>query len=206
MGGNGMKERFILFSTAMVRAILHGRKKQTRRVIKPQPDADGFIKSASTGHPQEWKFTKKVFNGVCNATTDWIKCPYGQPGDLLWVRETWGRYERVDGNILYLYRADAGDDPREYHVAGGWKPSIHMPKRAARIFLEITDVRVERVQDISEEDVLNEGFRMDSTEIIKFGYKGAFRYLWNSINAKRGYSWESDPWVWVIGFRRWEVE
>jgi len=215
----------IIFNTEMVRAILNGRKTQTRRVIKPQPDADGFIKSASTEHPQEWKFTKKVFNGVCNAKTDWIKCPYRQPGDVLWVREThafiWPGEDPVPLEECNIeYKADTGsaypgrwpaEEARGNPEAPKWCPSIHMPRWAARLFLKITDVRVERVQDISLADVLAEGTEIGAIpwedcrgnvypEQDEYATLENFIVLWDSINSKRGYPWESNPWCWVIEF------
>jgi uncharacterized protein YhfF len=179
-----MKERPILFSGEMVRAILDGRKTQTRRVIKPQPESvrkSVFFESGiETNHGYE------------------IKSPYGQPGDPLWVREAF----IYDTNGIY-YRAD-----NDFHCAkelGGWRPSIHMPRKASRITLEITDIRVEQVQDISEEDAQQEGARrMNAGDFGMETWRSAFRNLWGSINTKRGYSWDSNPWVWVIGFKRME--
>lgn len=140
-----MKERPILFSGEMVRAILEGRKTQTRRVIKPQPDSarnSVFVKSGfETKHGYE------------------IKCPYGQPGDRLWVRETWGLWDTdpKDGpeRAKIFYRAT--DENRRDLRYQRWRPSIHMPRWASRINLEITNIRIERVQDITEEDAKAEG-------------------------------------------------
>lgn len=196
----------IIFSTEMVRAILDGRKTQTRRVIKPQPDKYGYWKHKA-GH-----MVHKQDLNLC--------CPYGQPGDTLWVRETWvrcangcpndGRPVGPDGWSC-LYRATE-PEAMEYPISSKttrWHPSIHMPKWAARLFLEITDIRVERVHDISEEDAVDEGIEVDENnhvvrgdDINWGGAVTAFAELWDSINAKRGYSWDSNPWVWVVIFRR----
>jgi len=198
-----MVEKPIIFSTDMVRATLDDRKKHTRRVVKETPSVyNPPNPSLKTFYNTEGKL---------------IKPPY-QAGDLLWVREAWQIYDTVpDGyygglelgyplekipkqklrNVCLIYKADGLDD-------GPWRPAIHMPRWAARIFLEVQDVRVERLQDITEEDVLSEGFRMDSKAIFSKGYKGAFKELWNSLYAKRGYPWYSNPWVWVIEFERVE--
>ena len=217
-----MNERPILFSMEMVQAILDERKTQTRRVIKPQPEyelnrGDRFY--TTEGIPM-YEFT----------------CPYGKPGDLLYVRETWARgckeadpYCHCDTDELqkenhyYVYKADtpdakypldwddalAEDWVKDADFVPRWKPSIHMPKSASRIWLRVKDVRVERVQDITESDAKNEGVRVDklsppqiifNTTHAKFRYRYAFQDLWDSINKKRGFGWESNPWVWVVSF------
>jgi hypothetical protein len=195
----------IIFSTDMVRAILDGRKTQTRRVIKPQPTDCGLVwRTACGGDFAAWEDDGVTLDEGCQR-----KCPYGQPGDLLWVRETWAKNEvypirdREAGD--YIYKADLAKDGRTKYAAT-WKPSIHMPKWAARLFLEITDIRVERVQDISEEDAEKEGAEEMFVNPLNLGDKRksfifGFTCLWDSINAKRGYSWDNNPWVWVIGFR-----
>ena len=189
-----MKERPILFSGPMVRAILEGRKTQTRRVIKPQPTSDHGL----------------VFEGIApgkfGAVSDGeITCPYGTIGDRLWVKETHHVRDAgyVDGTGRdIVYKADDEDFPY------GWTPSIHMPRWASRINLEITGIRVERLQDISEEDAKAEGvgvhggWNADETE-YGVNARGPFSRLWDSINAKR-HPWASNPWVWVIEFRRAE--
>lgn len=182
------RELQILFNTEMVRAILDGRKTVTRRLVKPQ-------------------------------TTDRITCgqkkvaaPY-QPGDILYVRETWS--ELSSG---YEYKAD-GENIDHLGNVIKWHPSIHMPKEAARIFLKVKDVRVERLQDITEEQAEKEGFQAGSYE-----FKGAvwgqedteewtaveeFRELWNSTIKKSDldrYGWNANPWVWVIEFERIKTE
>jgi hypothetical protein len=185
-----MKLRPILFSTAMVQAILEGRKTQTRRVVKPQP-RNG---------------TEERFYNEEQPT---YLCPYGQPGDILWVLESWTPIVNAgqDGFNLYGYKTDA-------LVGVKWKPSIYMPFAAARIFLRIKAVRVERLQDITEEDAIYEGigrFTKDNT-IYKYGIDGlpwvimerkpslAFARLWQSINGPE--SWAANPWVWVLEFQR----
>lgn len=198
-----MRELPILFNGEMVRAILDGRKTQTRRVIKPQPNGtsctDLLIKEA-------WA------NGFVD-----VKCPYGQTGDLLWVRETWremGTAQMNDGSI------PPSDGPwsDNQHVVyasneswnGPFRPSIHMPRWASRITLEVTGVRVERVQEIIEADAVAEGCKSadfaTGRECILDATMGSYRLhfqsLWNSINVERGFGWDVNPWVWVIKFRR----
>lgn len=182
-----MKERPILFSGEMVRAILDGRKTQTRRVVKQRGDCSGSVE----------------------------QCPYGQPGERLWVRETWATEGTDETSTLPLqFKADRSDWPK----CSKWRPSIHMPRWASRITLEIESVRVERLQKITEEDAKAEGTRDDAlvhyyceegTDDDPIGnhrcnWRYAFSRLWESINAKRGFGWDANPWVWVITFRRVE--
>ena len=191
-----MKERPILFSTENVKAILDDRKTQTRRVIKPQPPVSvNILPNALKG---EWWWYEH------QGRRPQIKCPYGQVGDRLWVRETiycdWGgewRYKAGDAPVK------GGDfDKGEYFDGDDMspRPSIFMPRWASRITLEITDTRVERLQEITEEDVLEEGSIKGLP--VATGYANNFKWLWNSLNAKRGYGWDFNPWVWVISFRR----
>lgn len=174
-----VKERPIIFYGPMVRAILEGRKTQTRRITRFS--SSGRIEL----HGRQWHISDP------NAIR---ACPYGQPGDRLWVRETWCRTAAG----YTQYRAD---DKREqpYWTLLKWKPSIHMPRLASRITLEITDVRVERLQDITHRDALSEGVEYDVSK-QDGSPLSRFENLWNSINAKRGYSWESNPFVWVLSF------
>ena len=200
-----MKERPILFSAPMVRAILAGQKTQTRRVVKPQPDP-GCVGHFGLGNP----FVRTAERNV--------GCPYGQPGDRLWVRETWREFidsECVDGvrhelGRDVLYRAD-GDSSKF-----AWRPSIFMPRWASRIVLEVVSVRVERLNDISETDCWAEG----AEEVIhlfdgpsqaemanRLGLcledaKPLYALLWESINGAG--SWDKNPWVWVVEFKRIE--
>ena len=203
------RTRPILFSGPMVRAILDGRKSQTRRVMKPQPEYhEGTIGAEYFG----WRHCGDGGKVYINTTPP--ACPYGQPGELLWIRETFAkRYADAerDPSDGIMYRADGGCiiEPR-------WTPGIHMPRWASRLTLRITDVRVQRVQEITPEDAISEGTRCwvcngrvdgsSEEDCTCFHTKGAavpsFEVLWDSINAKRGYSWESNPWVWAISFER----
>ena len=193
MDGEKMKERPILFKAEMVQAILGGRKTQTRRVVKLSlPD------------------------GVQAHQVRLDRCPYGIPGDWLWVRETW--VEGPGDGTPYLYRADADTDGTVPYLSGGaggfgggvsnanisrWKPSIHMPRWASRITLEVTNVRVERLQRISEDDAMAEGIYPITDSLSNCnGARYYFQSLWDSINAKLGHSWESNPFVWVVEFKR----
>ncbi len=198
----------ILFKTEMVKAILDGRKTQTRRIIKPQPEKD----------PDGTKYNKSGYwcaiPGVGAMTpVHYLKslCPYGKVGDTLYVRETWARAseQRVRPPRAIVYRADwakmfydAGRNWAlcEYDIK--WRSSIHMPKACARLFLEITDIRVERVRDISVEDCLCEGTGYENGEFYDNGYIDAFKTLWDSINKKRGFGWEVNPFVWVVEFKQ----
>ena len=190
----------ILFSGAMVRAILDGRKTQTRRIMKPQPieDPQGYL---------TWKDRRNLEAGAFVADAGWwLDCPYGQPGDRLWVRETWK--QQPDGTIEY--RADRDWLQR-------WSAPLYMPRAASRITLELTSVRVERLQDISEADAQAEGVdllpctyvgRCNSNSCPRHGrldrYRLAYAALWNTINGKT-YPWDGNPWVWVLSFKRVEV-
>lgn len=205
------KTKPILFSTTMVKAILEGRKTQTRRVIKPQPGKDTNV-SFMPNPPLDWcgkwfpyKWETEEGESISK------RCPYGNIGDILWVRETW-QYTDSSINIQpgYVYRAT--DPDWESMEVWKWKPSIFMPKSAARIFLKITDVKVERLQNISEEDAIKEGVKIDSEgyecwDYLKNFYGGfcfspeqSFESLWQKINGTE--SWKSNPFVWVIEFKR----
>ena len=204
-----MTEHPILFNSEMVRAILDGRKTQTRRVIKPQPIpatvhplCTANISYLGEGHYSILWDTPKGDGGLYRDRDSHspFLCPYGIPGDRLWVRETW------NGNrdIGIAYKAT---DP----LMNGcpWRPSIHMPRWASRITLEVTNVQVERVQDISEEDAKAEGVcihnfsecQRENNLAFWELYRHGFRSLWDSINGKRGYGWDSNPWVWVVKFK-----
>lgn len=188
-----MKDRQILFSGPMVRALLAGTKTQTRRVAKPQPVYDGRFAGG-------WKLKgKKGHEAAACSPLIAELCPHGQPGDLLWVRESFAHIYRDNSfperrsfeDVAYM--ADGhGIDIGAY---GSWKPSIHMPRWASRITLEITSVRVERLQDISEADARAEGASQHPD-----GPWHAYRSLWTLINGAD--SWEANPWVWVIEFKR----
>lgn len=195
-----MKERPILFNADMVRAILDGRKTQTRRVVKADFDIIGECDDGSL-----WPWREDCENGG----DIWYPCPYGQPGDRLWVRETWA----MSGHQRVEYRA-APADGSDFRCVDRWRPSIHMPRWASRITLEITAVRVERLQDISEEDAKAEGVWKYGdedcwkiyTKTTSFGTscpRRSFESLWQSINGPD--SWNANPWVWVIEFKRVEA-
>ena len=179
----------IIFSTPMVRAILDGRKTQTRRVIK--------INGCPITSPKEsLELTKEglIYHSFCSMSGYYkLLC---QPGDILWVRETWSK----DENGEYVYRANYGttEDDSFPPSMFKWRPSIHMPREAARIFLRATNVRVERVQDITAHDAIREGMESE----IPFDTVDEFKELWNNLNAKRGYGWDTNPWVWVYEFEK----
>jgi hypothetical protein len=188
-----MKERPITFSGEMVRAILDGRKTQTRRVIKPQPE---HVWGFGVRHDDPEYFSAHVRYSGGHQPDPWIHCPYGKPGDRLWVRETFAySFQGLD----CIYKAD------DYHgifaFEGPWKPSIFMPCWASRITLEITGVRVERLVDITDSDCYAEGITSLQNDILGEPYY-SYKELWDSINAKRGYLFASNPWVWVIEFKR----
>ncbi|HCC5915891.1 hypothetical protein [Klebsiella pneumoniae] len=233
-----MKERGMIFNGEMVRALLDGRKTQTRRIMKAQPsedftpmnmaleadykarwytpgivDKDGYLQPAG----------KEVF-GVANENEGY-SCPFGAVGDRIWVRETWDRYNIDQDSHDMAYRATI---PEDWPESGRWRPSIHMPRWASRITLEITDVRVERLNAISEQDAQSEGVHTevwDQTvvarnyaaidEFFQFWsedmphyvemnqlYRSSFRSLWESIYGAE--NWQANPWVWVIEFKRVE--
>lgn len=176
-----MKQKPILFSTAMVQAILNGSKTQTRRMVKMYKSDEHPLRQNS-----EWFIENKT-------------CPYGKVGELLWVRETFGFDDAI---CHYFYKANY-DESDINHLKGSWKPSIHMPKVACRIWLQITNIRVERLQKITEQDAQNEGATHDRA--IGYGQIGGshregFINLWQSINGEQ--SWQQNPWVWVIEFKR----
>lgn len=190
-----MKEHPIIFSLDSVIAILNNKKSQTRRVIKPQPETEII---------GPLFYTPEVIdkNGLIDAGTpifgihdyyDYgVKFPYGAIGDSLWVRETFAVqsdiWERTHDLQQIYYPANSPGEQFEGYV---FKPAIFMPRWASRITLDVINVRVERVQDISAEDVMAEGV----CQTI------AYSHLWNSLNAKRGYGWDVNPWVWVIDFK-----
>jgi len=212
-----VKERPILFSGPMVRAILAGTKTQTRRIVKPQPQLAGGSFYADG-------------------------CPYGASGGRLWVRETWRSWERtcredddrgeehtcsahcrqtyvayeatprvgyrpVPDRARITYLDESTPLERDPHLLGPWKPSIHMPRAFSRIVLEVTSIRAERLQNITEIGAENEGLTEIAWGVYTNGHEDtrdpikAFRWLWDEINGDRA-SWASNPWVWVVGFRR----
>lgn len=198
-----MKERPILFSAPMVRAILEGRKTQTRRVMKPQPFWGERQGLQSAG----WCFSSPkvaLLSWPGDKLTEALKshCPYGQRGDRLWVRETFlvDDNRRIPKtatrkNFEVDYKATSEDSPH-----WRWRPSIHMPRWASRITLEITGIRVERLQDISEADAHAEGVTIRSVTHYDGQAKDYFFALWEKINGLE--SWAANPWVWVIEFKK----
>ena len=201
-----MKERPILFSAPMVRSLLDGTKTQTRRIAKKpvrHPDLGNLYAPGALVLERE---PQHVIDRAC---------PYGQPGDRLWVRENFYREfdrrpEDQEERIEWVesgYLAYRASDDQPYGSGGylPWRPSIHMPRWASRITLEVTGVRVERLQDISEVDALAEGIQ----ELIDAGVdhdgtpRDTYRVLWESINGPG--AWDANPWVWVIEFRRIEA-
>lgn len=201
-----MKERPILFSGEMVKAILEDKKTQTRRVIKPQPVQDPDRSWRIEMHPRSGYNSERTMRYHLPN-----RCPYGESGDRLWVRETWAGDEFTG----YAYKATEPDAlPFGEEVTfTKWRPAIHMPRSASRITLEVVNVRVERVQQILPGEAIAEGIK----QTVKDAYFGWFDYtgngqnlsplmsfqsLWDSINEKRGYGWDVNPWVWVIEFKK----
>jgi len=190
-----------------VRAIREGRKTQSRQIVKPQPTL--FTPSPSTGcGPFYQQKGREFFMDGASAA---MNCPYGQPGDRLWVRETWSSdFAKHYPHDCVWYAAD--DDRKkditvrngvrgifspenQEHVPFRWRPSIHMPRWASRITLEIVSVRAERLQDISEADALAEGI----THITMNAPRIEYRWLWGNIKGSN--SWDANPWVWVPEFK-----
>jgi hypothetical protein len=205
-------EKPILFSTPMVREIIYGHKTQTRRVIKPQPTGELFRHLNRPGEP--WGDTaEKTGLALCGTQ---IFAPYME-GDILWVRETWTDTCRMITNALdgkkIHYCADCKDDTTGMFKRCKLKkrPSTHMPREAARLFLRVTDVRAERLQDISEEDAEKEGVTRQSCGSNKtpcgyeVNYRNGFMYFWDETCNKNGTSWEDNPWVFCYSFEPVEV-
>lgn len=235
-----MKEHPILFNTEMVKALLDGRKTQTRRVIKPQPDtSDMKTYTALTGRTYDDRCATanhidgKWYLCIPGMSLEVGRCPYGQVGDRLWVREMWGVGTRpcpVDGwydgieykadefyideiEDLPLYKVEVPEDICLDDYSGKWRPSIHMFRWASRINLEITDIRIERVQDITQEDAKAEGMTNDDDPHWRPSYsdpdsggnpsyKNTFCCVWNSIYE----NWSVNPWVWVVEFKIVEAD
>ncbi len=237
-----MKEYPILFNGEMVQAILAGQKTQTRRVIEPQPKVNSLCLS-----PIDCQLVGITKDGTPagnrRSVGAWLTCPYGIPGDKLWVRETW-RLASINANIPYaqfwtvqfadfrclphpqpdrdlflpLAKKDVFAEGLVGDKFGKWRPSIHMYKWMSRITLEVTNIRAERLNDISDNDAVAEGIKdlcHCGDYIDDHGFSSGhnpvsmpgwaidnFSELWDSINGKSSYSWESNPWVWVIEFKR----
>lgn len=220
-----MKERPILFSGEMVRALLAGRKTQTRRIGKCQKDDATELGVEYVGHATKGKVAVATYRAFPNGgTARWglCECSYGKPGDRLWVRETWGVVNSLDNkaprelpkDIPIITRADSCH-PDESSMM--WRPSIFMPRWASRITLEVVGVRAERLQEISEADASAEGvafedagdsrlYRDYSTSELVFHLTPvkSYKTLWESIHGKS--SWALNPWVWVIEFKRLDLK
>jgi len=223
-----MREYPILFSAPMVRALLDGRKTQTRRLVKPQP-MDGWLPEVGPYCPTMVDKDGECYPGdeIFGASdeNEGRKSPFGRPGDRLWVRETWDFRSWATpptnpNDIRIAYGADGEqkmlEAPASWHPTvynyERWRPSIHMPRWASRLTLEITDVRVQRLQGLTESDALAEGIIPDeigkvaslTLERIK-GEKWPgpvlqFAYLWGQIYGEE--SWDENPWVWAVSFKR----
>lgn len=202
-----MKTRPILFSTPMVQALLGGSKTMTRRIVKPHPHQ-------RVNEIIEYQGEFLIYEKQKYGQEESIICPYGQPGDLLWVREGFRCNGWATDVATILYKANERDSYTEmceqYSVEGKkrlnitqtWKPSIHMPRWANRITLEITDIRVERLNDISEVDAKKEGAASVTAlinDVPTESYDEGFARLWESINGEG--SWDQNPWVWVVKFK-----
>jgi hypothetical protein len=218
-----MKERPIIFSGPMARAILDGRKTQTRRVVKPQPPSIEAVK-AKSGSDYGWYREPKnghlPFRPVgpvwavrdldANVVSKGLTCPYGVVGDQLWCRETWTPdHAAFYPNFPVVYKADSAydyerengkvySDEQKAWYPYRWRSPFHMPRRLSRITLEITGVRVERLQAISEADAMAEGMDAKPEPDLSLN-RGRFALLWESINGPG--SWDANPWVWVIEFK-----
>ncbi len=200
-----MTMRPILFKTPMVLAIEDGSKTQTRRVIK-------IDKSYIWENVKTSLVDNHFIVGSGMQDFEQVKCPYGEVGDILWVREKWldASIGKKDGRTIIYFASESG---QLYDQQGAkWKPSIFMPKSACRIFLKITDIRSERLQEISVEDAKSEGLYEVGYKGVSFAYAkgegsyasatGAFMALWISINGKD--SWKKNPWLWVLDFEKTE--
>ncbi|SAJ14758.1 ASCH domain-containing protein [Klebsiella aerogenes] len=207
-----MKERGMIFNSEMVRAILDGRKTQTRRIMKIQPEHSGLglrrvIDSKNGSDDGKYFWSSSDACGL-KARSKSFACPFGAVGDRIWVRETWAEAGACAPD-LKLYRANYPE-----HVSSiyenvppteeiRWTPSIHMPRWATRILLEITDIRVERLASVSDEDAGKEGYPADPSPFGGPMEKWLwFRQLWDGIYPEQ--SFKHNPWVWVIEFKRVE--
>jgi hypothetical protein len=217
-----MKERPILFSSPMIKAILAGTKSQTRRIVRGAEGTSSVTKDVIGSQPNDlWWIA-----GESAGQSTFVRCPYGQPGDRLWVRETHcfldGDFRptkmKDQGHVQVIYRADHAIDP--VHGDGPdkltWRPSIYMPRWASRITLKITDIRVERLQAIMEDDAKAEGVTSwadirgcwseeqtltSGERMLDSPYRSGFAVLWDEINGDRAL-WKSNPFVWVVSFKR----
>ena len=206
-----MKHIPILFSTEMVQAIIDGRKTQTRREIKQAIGYDPIWKPTLIKEEHLDGIPRYEMRTGTQYSLPWFKCPYGQPGDVLWVRE---KFEtETDGHVKYYADNISVEHNPAYRQLTKWKPSIHMPKTACRIWLQVVSVKAERLQDISEYDAIAEGVLIWEHKYgaTYFNYLNenfscnaleSFSTLWQSINGEQ--SWKDNPWVWRIEFKRIE--
>lgn len=220
-----MKERGMIFNGEMVRSILDGRKTQTRRVMAVQPEHSNlglrYITESKNARDNGKYFWSQSDATGMKALSKPFACPYGNPGDRIWVRETWQaihEYLNDDGYVdetrfarsipkqegrywHSVFAADNWTNDREYR-GFPWRPAIHMPRWASRIMLEIIDVRVERLNAISDADANAEGVQANEHSPARY----VFGELWQSIyGADNSQSWQVNPWVWVIEFKRLEA-
>lgn len=210
-----MADKPILFSAPMVRAILDGAKTQTRRVVKWRGVKPGlnmaFSGLAANKGCHDWFLLSRGPGACWQDLSEGTPCPYGEPGDRLWVRETWRERDPDQDGRTLDYRAD--HEPGEDPCVVPWRPSIHMPRWASRITLELIDVRVERLRDISQADALAEGISEfvggwwckydDDLQQAGATPQEGYLHLWERINGAG--SWGVNPWVWVVEFRRSNV-
>jgi hypothetical protein len=217
-----MKERPILMNGEMVRAVLDGRKTVTRRPVDPQPLGGCLLHGPNiygNWEPMTGRTDVDEDAGAAAGQDEW-SCPFGTVGDRLWVRETWKTCRMPAGYSAGYGVAFQQDDKRvpvpshipvEYgapwNIDAPWRPSIHMPRWASRITLEITGVRVERAQEIKEESAKAEGVKSctvggTSEAGTPFGFVTGFAVVWDGIYAERGLGWNVNPWVWCVAFRR----
>ena len=212
-----MTERPILFSAPMVRALLDGTKTQTRRVVKPQPLAVTLVPSGN--HLFDYRDDLSDYSRVVDMKKAVTLCPYGQPGDRLWVREAWqaffddevpadrprgprhtlGQPARPDRKSFVFYRADGDGPVHKDGYKARWMSPLHMPRKYSRLNLEVTGLRVERLQDISEADAIAEGVP-NSLHLPggRFAREN-FAHVWWAIHGDD--AWEANPWVWVVEFK-----
>ncbi|AMQ62861.1 TPA: hypothetical protein ACNVSH_001574 [Klebsiella aerogenes] len=222
-----MIERGMIFNGEMVRAILDGRKTQTRRIMKIQPEHSGLglrrVTDSKNGSDDGKYFWSSSDACGLKARSKSFTCPFGVVGDRIWVRETFQGplfdYEQMESYLedsskfekpeFCQYAADGKPAPEYYdaddNLRHGWRPSIHMPRWASRILLEITDVRVERLASVSDEDAGKEGYPADPSPFGGPMDKWLwFRQLWDGIYPEQ--SFKHNPWVWVIEFKRIEEQ
>lgn len=199
-----MKELPILFSGPMVRAILEGRKTQTRRIVRGQKRiAEDVTHFDPPSGLVGWGANDAA---VIEHWPKMLRCPYGAHGDRLWVRETWAPRDDLGLRALYAADFDRASERGLWRLRGGslrfggdWRPSIHMPRKFSRISLEVVDVRVERLQAITNADARAEGVELCGPNCGDA--RGHFQALWDDINGTRG-PFRANPWVWVVEFRR----